>query len=130
MRSTRIDVQNASQSFVCKDEIRFNPFFVATCAWQKIHISLQTCKLFFVEKQCVRCSRLQVHRVSGDVSVKMLRRSILTDSKTAIPKGIAVFAALQQISIHKYIVAYTAAHDKYMKDFVDAETFAFQSFGF
>ena len=58
-------VKNASQSFVRKDEIRFNPFFDATCAWRKIHISL-----------------LQVHRVSGDVSVKMLRRSILTDSST------------------------------------------------
>ena len=41
-------------------------------------------QIVFIKKQCVRCSRLKVHRVSGDISVKMLRRSILTDSDTGV----------------------------------------------
>ena len=91
--------KNASQNFVHKDETKSNLFFAPACTKRKIQIGLQVWNLFAKCGQIMRagptclrgvCQRpyclalaadLLAHRISGGISVKMLRRSILTDSE-------------------------------------------------
>ena len=73
--------KNASQNFVRKGETKLNLFFAPACTKRKIQIGLQVWNLFAFREQIMRAADLPAHRVSGGISVKILRRSILTDSK-------------------------------------------------
>ncbi|MBQ3257030.1 MAG: hypothetical protein IJA67_06435, partial [Oscillospiraceae bacterium] len=50
---------------------------------RKIQIGLQVWNLFAECGQIMRAADLPAHRTSGGISVKMLQRSILTDSQAS-----------------------------------------------
>ena len=89
--------KKASQNFVRKDETKLNLFFVPACTKRKIQIGLQVWNLFTEREQIMRAADLPAHRVSGGISVKMLRRSILNDINANTPAGTRVFVDRMRI---------------------------------